>query len=92
MSDITEWRVGAYSPVSWTNSSTSLQYDILFPLPCCRIGTDLVLWKPASPQSVEKANTAKSMFFSTMDIIQPAVTKEERYQLCKSVLKEGTGP
>ena len=53
-----------------------------------RLGSDLVLWEPASPAVAERTN-ARSMLLSCMDVIQPAVTKEERFQMCKSVLKEG---
>ena len=49
---------------------------------------DLMLWRPASPSSVEKAN-AKSMLFSCMDMLQPAATQEDRFEMCKSVLREG---
>ena len=56
----------------------------------CRFSTDLLLWEPASPSFVEKAN-AKSMLFSCMDVLQPAATQEDRFQMCKSVLKEGEG-
>ena len=52
----------------------------------CRFVTDLALWRPASPEQVERANTAKSLFFSSVDI-QPAATAEEKVQMCKSVLK-----
>ena len=55
-----------------------------------RFSTDLLLWEPASPSFVEKAN-AKSMLFSCMDVLQPAATQEDRFQMCKSVLKEGKG-
>jgi len=53
-----------------------------------RFGTDLVLWQPATPASVEKANAAKSMLYSCMDVLQPAATQEDRFMMCKSVLKE----
>ena len=53
-----------------------------------RFASDLLLWQPASPSTVEKAN-AKSMLFSCMDVLQPAATQEDRFQMCKSVLKEG---
>ena len=64
---------------------------VIFPLPLHthRFATDLLLWQPASPSTVEKAN-AKSMLFSCMDVLQPAATQEDRFQMCKSVLKEGT--
>ena len=64
----------------------------IFPLPSHthRLATDLLLWQPASPSTVEKAN-AKSMLFSCMDVLQPAATQEDRFQMCKSVLKEGKG-
>ena len=47
-----------------------------------------MLWKPATPSSVDKAN-AKSMLFSCMDVLQPAATQEDRFEMCKSVLIEG---
>jgi len=53
-----------------------------------RFGTDLVLWQPATQASVEKANAAKSMLYSCMDVLQPAATQEDRFMMCKSVLKE----
>ena len=53
-----------------------------------RFATDLLLWQPATPTSVEKAN-AKSMMYSCMDVLQPAATQEDRFEMCKSVLKEG---
>lgn len=53
----------------------------------CRFVTDLALWRPASPELVERANAAKSLFFSSVDI-QPAATAEEKFQMCtKSVLR-----
>lgn len=55
-----------------------------------RFGNDLVLWEPATPTAVSKAN-AKSMMYSCMDVLQPAATSEDRFLLCKSVLKEGEG-
>ena len=51
-----------------------------------RFATDLALWRPASPGQVERANAAKSLFFSSVDI-QPAATAEEKVQMCKSVLR-----
>ena len=66
---------------------SSSQFSPSFFLPC-RFATDLVLWQPASPAFVEKAN-AKSMLISCMDVLQPAATKEDRFEMCKSVLKEG---
>lgn len=54
----------------------------------CRFGTDLVLWEPASPAAVSKAN-AQSVLYSCMDLLQPAATSEERFLMCKSALKEG---
>ena len=54
-----------------------------------RFTTDLVLWEPATPASVEKANAARSMLYSCMDVLQPAATQEDRFMMCKSVLKEG---
>ena len=53
-----------------------------------RFSTDLALWKPASPDDMERA-TARSMFYSSMDMLQPAVTRDEKFKLCKSVFKEG---
>lgn len=53
----------------------------------CRFATDLALWRPASPELVERANAAKSLFFSSVDI-QPAATAEEKIQMCtQSVLR-----
>ena len=52
----------------------------------CRFVTDLALWRPASPEQVERTNTAKSLFFSSVDI-QPAATAEEKVQMFKSVLR-----
>ena len=49
---------------------------------------DLALWEPASAAAVNKAN-AKSVMYSCMDLLQPAVTSEERFLMCKSALKEG---
>ena len=49
-----------------------------------------MLWKPATPSFVEKAN-AKSMLFSCMDVLQPAATQGDRFEMCKSVLVEGAG-
>ena len=54
-----------------------------------RFATDLSLWEPATPSAVERAN-AKSVMMSYMDVLQPAVTREDRFEMCKSVLKEGT--
>ena len=47
---------------------------------------DLLLWKPTSPAIMEKV-TAKSVFYSSADILQPAISKEDKFKLCKSVLK-----
>lgn len=55
-----------------------------------RFGTDLVLWEPATPTAVSKANAAKSVMSSCMDLLQPAATSEDRFLMCKSVLKEGS--
>ena len=55
---------------------------------CHRFATDLALWQPATPQSVEKA-AVQSMFYSCAGMLQPAVTAEEKFRLCKSVLREG---
>lgn len=52
-----------------------------------RFATDLALWEPATPSAVEKAN-AKSVMISCMDVLQPAATSEDRFEMCKSVLKE----
>ncbi|XP_064403938.1 autophagy-related protein 2 homolog B-like isoform X2 [Halichondria panicea] len=52
-----------------------------------RFATDLALWEPASPEAVDRAN-AHSMLMSCMDVLQPAATSEDRFQMCKSVLKE----
>ncbi len=49
---------------------------------------DLVLWEPATPTAVSKAS-AKSIMYSCMDLLQPAATSEDRFLMCKSVLKEG---
>ena len=54
-----------------------------------RVAVDLALWQPASPAAVEKA-TARSVFYSSADILQPALTKDDKFKLCKSVLR-GTG-
>ena len=51
-----------------------------------RISMDLLLWQPASPAAVEKA-TARSVFYSSADILQPAMTKDDKFKLCKSVLR-----
>lgn len=57
----------------------------------CRFTTDLALWRPASPELVERANAAKSLFFSSVDI-QPAATAEEKFQMCtQSVLRGENG-
>ena len=53
-----------------------------------RLGSDLLLWEPATPTAVSKAN-AKSVMYSCMDLLQPAATTEDRFLMCKSVLKEG---
>lgn len=53
-----------------------------------RFAVDLSLWEPATPAAVERA-TARSLFYSNMDMLQPAVAKEEKFKLCRSVLKEG---
>ena len=53
-----------------------------------RFTNDLLLWEPASPAAVEKAS-ARSMFYSCMDLLQPAVTHHEKFKLCKSVLEDG---
>ena len=37
---------------------------------------------------MERAN-AKSMLFSCMDVLQPAATREDKFQMCKSGLLEG---
>lgn len=50
--------------------------------------TDLALWQPATPLAAEKA-AAQSMFYSCVGMLQPAVTAEEKFRLCKSVLREG---
>lgn len=55
-----------------------------------RFATDLALWQPATPSQVERANAAKSLFFSSVDI-QPAATAEEKFQMCKSVLRGQCG-
>lgn len=47
-----------------------------------------MLWEPATPAAVSKAN-AKSVMYSCMDLLQPAATSEERFLMCKSVLREG---
>ena len=54
-----------------------------------RLAVDMLLWQPANPAVVEKAN-AQSMFISCMDVIQPAATREERFQFCKTGLTKGT--
>ena len=67
---------------------TIVQMDVITDI-CnvsCRFATDLALWRPASPEQVERANAAKSLFFSSVDI-QPAATAEEKVQMCKSVLR-----
>ena len=51
-----------------------------------RFATDLALWQPATPASVERAN-ATSMFYSSVDILQPAVPRNDKFRLCKSVLR-----
>ncbi len=48
------------------------------------------MWEPATITAVSKAN-AKSEMYSCMDLLQPAVTSEERFLMCKSALKEGNG-
>jgi hypothetical protein len=53
-----------------------------------RFVNDLFLWQPASPSSIERTVGGASMFYSSMDILQPAVTKEEKFKLCQSVLQE----
>ncbi len=51
-----------------------------------RVAMDMLLWKPTSPAIMEKV-TAKSVFYSSADILQPAISKEDKFKLCKSVLK-----
>lgn len=53
-----------------------------------RFATDLALWRPASPTAVERAN-ARSMFYSSVDILRPAIAKDDKFKLCKSMLREG---
>ena len=53
-----------------------------------RFANDLLQWEPASPAAVEKA-TARSMFYSCMDMLQPAVSNQDKFKLCKSVLEDG---
>ena len=54
-----------------------------------RFATDLLLWEPATPAAVERA-TARSLFYSNIDMLQPAVAKEEKFKLCRSALMEGS--
>ncbi len=51
-----------------------------------RISMDLLLWQPASPAAVEKAS-ARSVFYSSADILQPAMTRDDKFKMCKSVLR-----
>lgn len=53
-----------------------------------RFTTDLALWEPATPADVERA-TARSLFYSNIDMLQPAITKDDKFKLCRSVLREG---
>ena len=74
-----------YNRSASVNSSGHVTFDLL----CnCRLGSDLVLWEPATPTSASKAN-AKSVLYSCMDLLQPAATSEDRFLLCRSILQEG---